>query len=179
MRSAILSSIFFLLCLTFVPEVSAKSIKYLHKALVLDACYVQYNVVKNDSTYYIVVIVESDRLHFMNEPSMKVLTFNDETLTFPGVVVTNGSFAGALMVSSVVMGSVYSMAQFSVTPQEFEKMKDGIAEIRLSMVPDTHNHSFRKPSFGKKLYKLFLEAKEKDEFNKEKTITRREKRMKN
>ena len=99
----------------------------------------------------------------MNEPTMKVRTFKDEILTFPGSVVTNGASKGGYVIGQTVYSDKHSIAQFCVSPNDFEKLKDGIERIRLSMTPVNHDHSFKKDKIGKKLYKLYLKET-KDDF---------------
>lgn len=54
------------------------------------------------------------------------------------------------------------MAQFKITPEQFEKIKDGIAKVRLSTIPIEHERTFRKDKIGKKLYLFYLKERNKD-----------------
>lgn len=51
---------------------------------------------------------------------------------------------------------INSTAQFLITPQQFELLKDGVAKIRISMTPMNHEKSFKKDKIGKKLYDFFI-----------------------
>ena len=155
-----------IVCLTFVPVLWAtKPVKYLHKVLSLDGCYVEYRVAKQESSFYIVVVVDSERLRFLSEPTMKVRTFDDEVLTFPGTIVDQSNSPWGFVSGHMVLpfDEITSIAQFRVTPQEFEKLKRGISKVRLSMTPENHERTFKKDKMGKKLYKLFLQS-EVDDF---------------
>ena len=162
-----------ILLMACMPVLSAKSVFYIHKALSLAGCIVHLRVSKQEANYFIVAIVESDRLHFLSEPTMKVITFKDEILTFPGSVVTDGSSNYGIMIGTIMVSDIHSIAQFCVTPDDFEKLKDGIARIRFSMTPNNHDHSFTKDRIGKNLYRLYLKAKEEDNFSPSVPQTRR------
>ncbi|MDE6001962.1 MAG: hypothetical protein K2G76_00475, partial [Prevotella sp.] len=53
---------------------------------------------------------------------------------------------------------VYSTAQFRITPEQFELIKNGIAKVRLSTIPVEHERTFRKDKIGRKLYQFYLKA---------------------
>ena len=166
MKSILHRAIVLIVCLSFAPFSSAtKPVKYLHKVLTLDGCYVEYRVTKQDPYFYIVVAVNSDRLRFLSEPTMKVRTFKDEVLTFSGSLIDTSNSPWGLVTGHMVLpfDDILSVAQFIVTPDEFEKLKSGISKVRLSMTPANHERTFNKDKMGKKLYKLYLEA-QKDDF---------------
>lgn len=154
-------------CLVYTCNISAKTVGYTHKILTREGCNVKYSVAKQDTSYYIVVTVkaEGSGILFLNSPRMKFRTFNDEVITFEGIVIGDGSISGGLISANVVIPLVEtsSTAQFKVTPSQFEKIKDGIAKVGLSTTPINHEHKFKKDKIGKKLYQLYLKAKDLDE----------------
>ena len=152
-------------CLTFTCQLTAQSVSYTYKALAAEGCNMKYNVVKKDASYYIIATVRSDRMYFLNEPTMKIRTFSDEVLAFNGDVINNSSKTLGVVSGNIVIPStsIISTAQFPVTIEQFEKIKNGVSKIRLSMTPMNHERTFKKDKIGKKLYKLFLKVKSQDE----------------
>ena len=71
----------------FSSPVIAQNVSYMHKLLTPEGCTVNYRVVKNESDYFIIVSVRSEKLSFLNNPTMKIRTFNDDVIclmTFKG-----------------------------------------------------------------------------------------------
>ena len=63
--------VFVLLCLlTCVGK--AQTVGYTYKPLAAEGCRMKYSVTKQDSAYYIIATVESDRLTFLKEPIMLI-----------------------------------------------------------------------------------------------------------
>lgn len=146
-------------------NLSAQTVGYTYKALAADGCNMKYSVSKQDSTYYIIATVRSDRMIFLSEPTMKVRTFNNEVITLAGVAIGNGSRSIGYMTGNVMIpiSEISSTAQFKVTPEQFESIKNGIAKIRLDMSPMNHERTFKKDKIGKKLYQFYLKAKTQDD----------------
>lgn len=65
----------FFLCLTFISNVSAQTVGYTYKVLAAEGCHMKYSVAKQDTIYSIIATVRSDRMNFLNEPTMKIRTF--------------------------------------------------------------------------------------------------------
>lgn len=63
----------------------------------------------------------------------------------------------------ITITEIKSTAQFSITPEQFEILKEGVAKIRLSMTPMNHERTFKKDKIGKKLYEFFQKEKTKDD----------------
>jgi len=143
----------------------AQSVGYTYKPLAAEGCSMKYCVMKQDTTYYIVATVSSDRMKFLSEPTMKIRTFKDSVLTFTGKAIDNRSETAGFVTGNMIfpITEINSTAQFKVTPVEFGMLRDGIAKIRLSMIPMDHERIFKKDNLGKKLYKLYLNVKSKEE----------------
>ena len=153
-----------ILCLVS-SNLIAQTVGYTYKALAAEGCNMKYSVAKQDSSYYIIATVRSDRMNFLSEPTMKVRTFNDEVITLTGTVIGNGSRSVGYMSGNIVypLTEISSTAQFIVTPEQFESIKNGIAKIRLDMTPMNHERTFKKDKIGKKLYQFYLNAKSQDD----------------
>ena len=125
----------------------------------------KYSVAKQDTSYYIVATATSDKMRFLSEPTMKVRTFNDEVITLSGVLLGNDSKTAGFLYGNFVIPITEksSTAQFKITPQQFEALKNGVSKIRLSMSPMNHERTFKKDKIGGKLYKFYLKAKDQDD----------------
>lgn len=146
-------------------NVAAQTVGYTYKALAAEGCTMKYSVAKQATSYYIVATVKSDRMYFLNEPTMKIRTFNNDVLTLYGVTIGSGSNSVGVVSGNIVIPviEINSTAQFQVTPEEFEIIKYGIAKISLSMTPMNHERTFNKDKIGKKLYQFYLDAKFQDD----------------
>jgi len=144
---------------------SAQDVGYTHKLLTSEGCRLKYSVVKQDSSYYIIANVRSERFCFLNEPTMKIRTFNDEVITLKGMVIGSGSQSAGIISGNIIIPvtEISSTAQFPVTTDEFEMLNNGISKIRLSMTPTDHERTFKKDKIGKKLYQFYLKAQADDD----------------
>ena len=146
-------------------SVTAQSVGYTYKALAADGCNVKYSVTKQGASYYIIVTVRSDRMRFLNEPTMKIRTFNNEVITLSGVLLSNESESTGVVVSNIVIPvtEISSTAQFKVSREQFYSIKKGVAKVRLDMTPMNHERTFKKDKIGRELYQFYLKAKAQDE----------------
>lgn len=144
----------------------AQTVRYLHKPLSAEGCHVEYNVSKQDSLYYIIATVTSDRLVFLDNPTMKIRTFKDDVITLEGDAIGNrngASFGYSFGNVGISESEIKSTAQFYITPDLFLLLKDGVAKVRLSMRPMNHEREFKKDKIGVALYQLYLDAKDQDD----------------
>ena len=157
---------FIIVLLVFLcTSIKAQTVSYSYKPLAAQGCYMKYGVTKQEASYYIIATVRSDRMNFLNEPTMKIRTFNNDVITLYGVSLANGSSSAGIISGSIVIPitEIYSTAQFKITPEQFEIIKNGISKIRLSMTPMNHERTFKKDKIGKKLYKFYLKIKNQDD----------------
>ena len=161
----IIKKILFLLCMCFGLIAQAQTVGYTYKALAAEGCYMTYSVAKQGTEYSIVATVSSDRMTFLNEPTMKIKTFTGEYLELKGKVIGDRSQSAGLISGNIVIPvtEITSTAQFKITPQQLEVLNEGVAKIRLSMTPMNHERTFQKDKIGKKLYQFYLKEKKKDE----------------
>lgn len=155
-----------LITLVNVIMTEAKTTGYIHKPLAAEGCQMEYNVTKKGDDYYIIVTATSDRLYFLENPEMKIRTFENEVISLKGEVEGNnrGSSAGYIIGNTVISSTeIKSSALFQLTPEQFIVLSHGIAKIRLSMRPMNHEKEFRKDKIGHDLYQLYLNEKKKDE----------------
>ena len=127
-------------------------------------CNMKYSVVKQDTAYYIIATVKSDRLNFLKESTMLLKTFDGEVIKLYGSHIDSGSETAGIVSGNIVLPvtEISSTAQFKISPQQFELLKKGVAKIRLSTIPIEHERTFAKDKIGKKLYQFFLKQKNKD-----------------
>ncbi len=143
----------------------AQRVSYSYRILAPEGCTMFYSVAKQDTSYYIIATVRSDRMQYLSEPTMKIRTFNDEVFELNGVPLGSGSESAGIMMGNIMVPvtEIHSTAQFKIFPQQVEMIKNGVAKIRLSMTPMNHERTFKKDKIGKKLYKFYLKAKEQDD----------------
>lgn len=125
----------------------------------------KYNVMRQDTAYYIIATVTSDRLYFMKESTMMIKTARGEVIKLQGVQVGNICESDAMVMHNNIISTdveISSTAQFSITPEQFEKIRDGVTKVRLSTVPIEHERTFKKDKLGGRLYKLY--AKQRDKY---------------
>ena len=161
----IIKKILFLLCMCFGLIGQAQTVGYTYKAFAAEGCNMKYSVAKQGTEYSIVATVRSDRMTFLNEPTMKIKTFTGEYLELKGKVIGDRSQSTGLISGNIVIPvtEITSTAQFKITPQQLEVLNEGVAKIRLSMTPMNHERTFQKDKIGKKLYQFYLKEKKKDE----------------
>jgi len=142
-----------------------QTVGYTYKALAAEGCNMKYSVAKQDTLYSIIATVRSDRMKFLSNPTMKIRTFKGNLLELKGTVIGNGTESTGVVSGNIVIPitEINSTAQFWITPAQFEVINEGIAKTRLSMTPMNHERTFNKDKIGKKLYKFFLQEKEKDD----------------
>lgn len=80
-------------------------------------------------------------------------------------MIGNGSQSAGVISGNIVIPvtAISSIAQFKITPQQFEILNEGVAKIRLSMTPMSHERTFKKDKIGEELYRFYLKEKQKDD----------------
>lgn len=145
-------------------NINAQMVGYTYRPLAAEGCNMKYSVVKQDTAYYIIATVKSDRLNFLKESTMLLKTFDGEVIKLYGSQIGSGSETAGIVSGNIVLPvtEISSTAQFKISPQQFELLKKGVAKIRLSTIPIEHERTFDKDKIGKKLYQFFLKQKNKD-----------------
>lgn len=153
-----------LMMLVYLP-IQAQTVSYTYKALAAEGCNMKYSVSKQGNDYSIVATVRSDRMVFLSNPAMKIKTFDGDVIELKGNIIGGGSQSAGIVSGNLIIPvtSINSTAQFSISPEQFELFKCGVAKIRLSMTPMNHERTFKKDKIGKKLYEFYLKEKLKDE----------------
>lgn len=145
----------------------AQSVSYTYKPLAAEGCSVMYTVAKQDSSYYIVVSIKSDRFQFLKETTMMLRNFNNEVLKLEGKHIGDGSETGGIVAGNMVIPvtELSTTAQFPITPEQMEFFSKGIAKIRITAIPMNHERTFKKDKIGKKLYTYLKKlTDDKDDF---------------
>ncbi len=157
--------LFICLCVCLCTCVKAQTVSYTYKPFSAEGCQMKYSVAKQDTSFFIIATVSSDRMRFLNEPTMKIRTFNDEVITLSGVIIGDGSNSAGIMSGNIMIpiSEINSTAQFRVTPAQFEVIKNGISKLRLSMAPMNHERTFKKDKIGNKLYEFYLKVNSQDD----------------
>ena len=139
-------------------NINAQTVGYTYRPLAAEGCNMKYSVVKQDTAYYIIATVKSDRLNFLKESTMLLKTFDGEVIKLYGSKIGSSSETAGIVSGNIVLPvtEISSTAQFKISPQQFELLKKGVAKIRLSTIPIEHERTFAKDKIGKKLYQFFL-----------------------
>ena len=156
--------ILFIVLTMFSANINAQTVGYTYRPLAAEGCNMEYSVAKQDTAYYIIATVKSDRLNFLKESTMLLKTFDGEVIKLYGSQIGSGSETAGIVSGNIVLPvtEISSTAQFKISPQQFELLKKGVAKIRLSTIPIEHERTFAKDKIGKKLYQFFLKQKNKD-----------------
>lgn len=142
----------------------AQTAGYTYRPLAAEGCNMKYSVAKQDTSYYIIATVKSDRLNFLKESTMLLKNFEGEVVKLYGSLINNNSESAGIVSGNIIIPvtEISSTAQFKISPQQFELFKKGISKIRLSTIPIEHERTFTKDKIGKKLYQFFLKQRDKD-----------------
>ena len=148
-----------------INDVTAQTVSYTYKELAAEGCSMKYSVAKQNEKFYIIATVQSDRMKFLKESTMMIRTTNGDVLKFSGELIDNGTESTGIVSGNMVIPvtSIISTAQFEVSPEQFELLKDGIIKVRLTTIPIEHEREFKKDKIGKKLYEFYLNAKNKED----------------
>lgn len=161
-----MKKVLLLLAVVSLPLLAfAQSVSYTYKPLAAEGCSVRYTVAKQDSSSYIVVTIKSDRFKFLSESTMLIRTYKDEVIKLEGKHINDGSETGGIVSGNIVIPvtEISTTAQFKITDEQIEKLKDGVAKIRITAIPMNHERTFKKDKIGKKLYKYFNELANTDD----------------
>ena len=141
-------------------QVSAQSVSYTYKPLAAQGCSVEYSAIWQEGSPYIVVAISSDRLVFNETPTMMIRTLNDELIKSEGKAITASTSQGGIIVSNVVVPvtRIRATAQFPITVEQIEMLQNGVAKVRISTIPLTHERTFKKDKIGKKLHSYFKKS---------------------
>ncbi|MBR1463256.1 MAG: hypothetical protein IJ604_07770 [Prevotella sp.] len=156
---------FIIIFFTIGLVVKAQTVSYTYRPLAAEGCSMKYSVTKQDTAYYIIATVRSDRMKFLKEPTMLIKNFDGEVIKLQGDLIGNGSESAGIMVGNMMspVTEINSTAQFRISQEQFELIRNGIAKVRLSTIPIEHERTFRKDKIGKKLYQFYLKARSKED----------------
>ena len=126
-------------------------------------CSIKCGVARQDTTYYVTVMLKSDKFAFLNEPVMMLKTFDDQVIKLQGTNIGNSTKSeGGVVVGYAYLSEtkILSSAQFKITAEQLELLNTGVAKIRLSTSPFELEKTFKKDKVGKKLYEFFTKYKD-------------------
>ena len=143
----------------------AQTVGYSYRPLTAEGCNMKYSVTKQDTVYYIIVTVRSDRLKFLKESMFLIKNFDGDVIKLQGDLIDNGSESAGVMIGNMMLPvtEINSTAQFRISPEQFEQIKNGISKVRLSTIPIEHERTFKKDKIGKKLYQFYQKDKSKSD----------------
>lgn len=161
-RIKIISAIVLIICSL---NLNAQTASYTYRPLAAEGCKIKYSITKQDTTYYIIATVKSDRLKFLRNPTILLKTFDGEVIKLYGQLIDNSSETAGFVSGNLVLPitEITSIAQFEITSWQLRLFRKGVAKIRLSTIPIEHKRTFSKDKIGKKLYLSFLTLRKKDD----------------
>lgn len=148
-------SIVFVLCFC-ITLIAKNQVSYHHKSLMAEGCKVTYSAIQHDEQKYILVEVRSDRLVFIDYPTLLLKNNDGEVITLKGQSISSDKRTTGMMINNMMVpiSEIKAYAEFPITDKDIEKLKDGVIKVRLTTIPITHEHEFKKDKIGKQLYKL-------------------------
>ena len=154
----------FLLFIACFFQLQAQSVSYTYRPFTEEGCSVSFTPVFVDNVGYIVVSVQSDRLVFSDNPTMKLRFFNtDQILQLEGKTLSATASSSGVLIGNVIVPitETKAMAQFKVTDAQMEMFKMGVEKIRLSTFPIVHERTFQNDKIGMSLFQKYQIAKQK------------------
>ena len=157
-------AIFVLLGLS-ISNAMAQTVGYTYRPLAAEGCNMKYSIAQQNSEYFIIATVKSDRLTFLKESSFWLKTTDGEIIKLQGEVIGGGSESAGIVSGNIVIPvtEISSTAQFKISEQELEKLGKGVVKVRLSTTPIEHERTFKKDKIGKKLYQFYQKKKMKND----------------
>lgn len=144
-----------LMLIALVPTVASaknkRNVLFYLDSGIIKVDVVVCNVEKQGNAYYIVTTTYYHSL-IDDYPTLQIRTFSGDVMKLSGQTVDKAS-------KDNDKGNI--TAKFRITPQQFEKIKSGIKRFRVSPTSGgAVDKEFRSKKIGKKLYKLYLRAKD-------------------
>ena len=95
-------------------ESFAQTVSYSYRPLAAEGCNMKYSVTMQDTTFYIIVTVRSDRLKFLKESTFLIKTFDGDIIRLKGDLIDNGSESAGVLVGNMMLPvtEINSKAQF-------------------------------------------------------------------
>lgn len=138
-------------------------ISYTYRPLAAEGCSVRYSANYQEGKPYLFVEIQSDRLMFGGKPILMVKTFKGEIFTLEGISIATSQESSGVIVGNMVLPitELQAKALFPITEDQISLLNDGIAKVRISTVPITHERTFSQDIIGKRLYNQFESTKKK------------------
>ena len=92
-------------------NINAQTVGYTYRPLAAEGCNMKYSVAKQDTAYYIIATVKSDRLNFLKESTMLLKTFDGEVIKLYGSQIGSGSET-----AGIVSGTSSTKNDFPTVP---------------------------------------------------------------
>ena len=90
---------------------------------------------------------------------------SDQVLQLSGLNINTSTKHGGVVVSNVIVPTTayQSMALFIVTEEQIAMFENGVAKIRITTVPISHERTFKKDKIGAKIYQAYKKVKKQNE----------------
>lgn len=158
MKGIFLKSIFVIafIVMMIIP-VKSQSVGYIYKPLSSKSCNIKFSVCKNNTSYYVIAVVKSGKRKFIGETAMMIKTFDGQVLKLNGKEIDEESTSGWVIIDGffIPMSHKAYTAQFLITPEQFEILRQGVAKIYVATLPTPHERSFKRDKIGLKLYEFY------------------------
>lgn len=153
------------LAMVLVVGASAQGISYKHNGRKNgEKCVVTFDAYCYNNQSYVVVKVRSSETILPADPTL-MLRLNDDSLMVLGGASSTTSKAqsnSGVRCTTLTGDVVTTVAMFPIKNKDIKRLLIGIEKVRIDLVPSVHEIKFRHDKIGRKLYKLFKNAKERD-----------------
>ena len=158
MKGNFFKSIFVIaLIVMMIIPVKSQSVGYNYKPLSSKSCNIKFSISKSDTSYHVIAVVKSGKRKFIGETTMMIKTFDGQVLKLKGKEIDKESTSGWVIIDGffIPMSHKAYTAQFSIAPEQFEILRQGVAKIYVTTIPTPHERSFKRDKIGLKLYEFY------------------------
>ena len=169
-----------LLCVcSYAGKKKKMFVEYTYKSMKAEGCGVVYTPMWNgDSAILSVSVMTSNGFKFVTTPVLMMKTamgdviklegqalpldtreFHDSSSSFLGIGIPGTNLITGFDSGGISMTTYTATANFYLTKEQLNKLKDGIVKVRINTVPYAHEREFKKDKIGRELYRIFREAK--------------------
>lgn len=165
--------VFMMMSLLLGASAFAQVESYTYHRFSTDGCRIECFVASNNGKMMLTIDAGADEgLTFSDNPTLLIRFFDGAVLKIDGRnlgiarTITSSSttvYSATNMASSSSTTNGFARSCYEISPEDAAHFNSGVAKIRLSTVPFTHEREFKKDAFGIVLYQEYLRLKKAEE----------------